>query len=83
MVSTISVSTVTAASLDSRERVRETAAERELVKEAYRYPGRPQMPLRSPLPLQGEASVGSSSSRHVVNAAAGRSKTRRVGNQNL
>jgi len=28
----------------------------------------------SPLPLQGEASVGSSSTRHVPNAAAGRSK---------
>jgi hypothetical protein len=30
----------------------------------------------SPLPLQGEASVGSSSARHVVNAAAGRSKNK-------
>jgi len=28
----------------------------------------------SPLPFQGEASVGSSSARHVANAAAGRSK---------
>jgi len=28
----------------------------------------------SPLPFQGEASVGSSSTRHVANAAAGRSK---------
>ncbi len=35
----------------------------------------------SPLPLQGEASVGSFSTRHVANAAAGRSKTRRVRNQ--
>jgi len=37
----------------------------------------------SPLPFQGEASVGSSSARHVANAAAGRSKhaAREISNQ--
>ena len=44
MVSTISVSTVTAASLDSRERVRDLLPNASSCKKRIVYPGRPLMP---------------------------------------
>ena len=59
MVSTISVSTVIAASLDSRRARARPAAEREArVKKRIVNPGAASRATRSPLPLQGEASVG-------------------------
>src|SRR5438046_9823595 len=44
LVSAISVSTVTAASLDSRERVRDLLPNAGSCKDVYRYPGLPLMP---------------------------------------
>jgi hypothetical protein len=83
MVSTISVSTVTAASLDSRERVRELLPNASSCKKGYRYPGRPLLPPVRLSLCRERLAWGVPHRATLLNAAAGRSKTRRVGNQNL
>ena len=83
MVSTISVPTVTAASLDSRERVRDllpnasSCKKRVVIRAGQLMP-----PVRLSL-CRERLAWGVPHRATLLNAAAGRSKTRRVGNQNL
>jgi hypothetical protein len=83
MVSTISVSTVTTASLDSRERVRDLLPNASSCKKRIVYPGRPLMPPVRLSLCRERLAWGVPHRATLLNAAAGRSKTRRVGNQNL
>ena len=83
MVSTISVWTVIVASLDSRRARGRLLPNEELAYEAYDYLGAALVPPVRLSLCRERLAWGVPHRATLLNAAAGRSKTRRVGNQNL